>query len=222
LLAHPDDPGGWLLTAEGGAIHLRERTAVVADVHLGYEWARASGGDMVPPHSLRETIARLEWMLARAPVDRLIVAGDLVETAAPCPRTSADVRALSSWLGDRGLELVRIRGNHDAPTRPALPSTCVLDGWTIAHGDRPFAAARRIVGHHHPALRAEGVNAPCFLVGPDLIALPAFSPNAAGLNVASGTLPPPLAADLRCVAGLDGLLLDFGPLARLAGRLGRA
>ncbi len=32
---------GWLLSPEGAAIHRRERTAVIADVHLGYEWARA-------------------------------------------------------------------------------------------------------------------------------------------------------------------------------------
>ena len=32
---------GWHLTPEGAAIHLAEKTAVVADLHLGYEWARA-------------------------------------------------------------------------------------------------------------------------------------------------------------------------------------
>ena len=31
----------WRLTPEGAAVHLGEQTAVVADLHLGYEWARA-------------------------------------------------------------------------------------------------------------------------------------------------------------------------------------
>ena len=51
---------GWSLAPEGAAVHVEERTAVIADVHLGYEWARGSGGDIIPAHSLAETIAKLE------------------------------------------------------------------------------------------------------------------------------------------------------------------
>ena len=49
----------WRLAPEGAAIHLGERTAVIADVHLGYEWARGSAGDCVPAYSLDETLSRL-------------------------------------------------------------------------------------------------------------------------------------------------------------------
>ena len=42
-------PGGWTLTAEGAAVYAKDDTAVVADVHLGYEWARGDCGDCVPP-----------------------------------------------------------------------------------------------------------------------------------------------------------------------------
>ena len=73
--------GDWQLAPEGAAIHPGEKTAVIADVHLGYEWARGLAGDCVPAHSLAETLEQLESLLARAPIDRLVVAGDLVE----CP-----------------------------------------------------------------------------------------------------------------------------------------
>ena len=43
--------GVWLFTPEGAVVHRGERTAVVADVHLGYEWARGAAGDCVPAHS---------------------------------------------------------------------------------------------------------------------------------------------------------------------------
>src|SRR4051812_1629615 len=46
----------WQLTPEGAAIHPGEKTAVIADVHLGYEWARGLAGDCVPAHSLAETL----------------------------------------------------------------------------------------------------------------------------------------------------------------------
>ena len=57
---------GWQLTPEGAAIHPGERTAVIADLHLGYEWARGAAGDCVVAHSLDETLARLSLVLGRA------------------------------------------------------------------------------------------------------------------------------------------------------------
>ena len=215
-----EGPDGWVLTAEGGAFHPEASTAVVADVHLGYEWARADGGDMVPSHTLAETVAKLGRLLGRGSIDRLVVAGDLTETARYCPKTSRDVALLRGWLADRGVDLVHLAGNHDAPRKPPLPASLEVNGWTIAHGHRPIPGDRRIFGHHHPVLRGAGLTAPCFLVDDRTIALPAFSANAAGLDVASAPIPECLrdAASIRCVAGVGGTLLDFGPLARLRTR----
>src|SRR3954469_24398404 len=108
MIARPD---GWMLAPEGAAVHPSEKTAVIADVHLGYEWARASGGDCLPAHSLSETLAKLGSLLGRAPISRLVVAGDLVESPRPCRRTSADVRGLFEWLAARGVEPVPVLGN---------------------------------------------------------------------------------------------------------------
>ncbi len=150
---------------------------------------------MVPAHSLSETTDKLARLLGRATIDRLVVAGDLVESSRPCPRTNRDVHALRTWLAHRGVELVCLRGNHDPPRRPPLPISMEVGGWTIAHGHQPIMAERLMIGHHHPMLRVGGVVAPSFLVGPRLIALPAFSLNAAGLNVASTTALPPVFLD---------------------------
>ena len=57
---------------EGAVYHAGERTAVIADVHLGYEWARGAAGDCVLAHTLDESLARLVLVLARAKLDRLI------------------------------------------------------------------------------------------------------------------------------------------------------
>ncbi|HWE40331.1 MAG TPA: phosphoesterase [Isosphaeraceae bacterium] len=193
---------------------------MVADVHLGYEWARGAGGDQVPAHSLAETVAKLERVLERAKVERLIVAGDLVESARPCRQSARDVTKLERWLVGQGVELVALQGNHDPPSRPPKAETIEVAGWTIGHGHRPIAAEKVMIGHHHPVLKGDGVVAPCFLVGPRRIVLPAFSPNAAGLDVTSPALPDDLRADApRCLAGLGDELLDFGPLADLVVKL---
>jgi putative SbcD/Mre11-related phosphoesterase len=213
-------PGGWQLAPEGAAVHLDERVAVIADVHLGYEWARGTAGDCVPAHSLRETLAKLDNLLARAAIERLIVAGDLVESPAPCRPTLEDLRALNGWLRERGVALTPLAGNHDPRSVPPLPSTCEVAGWTVAHGHLPITAPRTISGHIHPVLRAGGVMAPCFLVGPSTILLPAFTSNAAGLNVSSAPLPGLLRSQsLRCIVATESELLDFGPLKSLANRL---
>jgi putative SbcD/Mre11-related phosphoesterase len=213
--------GPWRLDPEGAFVHTGERLAVVADVHLGYEWARGRQGDCVPAHSLAETIAKLSRLLARQPVGRLVVAGDLVESRRRCRRTEADVRTLRQWLGERGVELIALAGNHDPPRRPAWPDALEVDGWTIAHGHRPVGAPRAIIGHHHPVLRAGGLCTPCFLLGRNQAVLPAFSLNAAGCNVLTERIPTPCRAELlRCVVASDDGWLDFGEVAdvRLTGR----
>ncbi|WP_152052973.1 metallophosphoesterase [Tautonia marina] len=215
-----DGPTGWRLAPEGAAIFEADQVAIVADVHLGYEWARASGGDIVPSHSLGETINKFDRLLNRVPVDRLIVAGDVTESAAPCPRTARSLARLRAWFAERRVEFLMIAGNHDPRRRPPLPESITVGGWTIAHGHRPIPGDRIVFGHHHPTLKAAGRSAPCFLFDDRTIALPAFSANAAGLDVGSAPLPRALqAGTLRCVAGTGSELLDFGPLAELRARL---
>jgi putative SbcD/Mre11-related phosphoesterase len=219
----------WRLTPEGAAIHRVERTAIVADLHLGYEWARGASGDCVIAHSLDETRARLARVLERAPLARLVVAGDLVESARPCARTLNDVRQLRRWLAERGVELLTLEGNHDErlcrpgernrPSVASLQQHCAVASWTIGHGHRPIPGKRTISGHHHPVLGIERTVAPCFLVGPRNIVLPAFSANAAGCDVARAAVPREwLTIPLRCLASTGCEVLDFGPLTELRRR----
>ena len=213
-------PGGWWLTPEGATVHLGERTAVIADVHLGYEWARASAGDCVPAHSLTETLERLSCLLARAPVARLVVAGDLVESRTYCRRTSEDLRQLTDWLSERGVSLIALEGNHDPPRKAGRAATLEVAGWTIGHGHRPIAGPCTISGHHHPILRLDGISALCFLVSEKAILLPAFSLNAAGWNVLAAAPPGPWQKErTRCVASAGNELLDFGMRSSLQQRL---
>ncbi len=220
----------WHFTPERAAVFHREKTAVIADVHLGYEWARGSAGDCVVEHSLRETTTRLQALLERTPISRLIVAGDLLESARPCPYIARDLGQLKAWLENLGVSLLVLEGNHDvspflsvnATTRDGnrLPATCNVDGWTIGHGHRPLAGAKIISAHHHPVFCFRGHRAPCFLVGADRIILPAFSSDAAGCDVVSAAVPKEwLAGSLRCLVSTGDDVLDFGPITALRRRL---
>ena len=131
-----------------------------------------------------------------------------------CRRTEADVARLSRWLLDRGVSLVALAGNHDRP-RPGQNDSLDVKGWTIAHGHRPVVAPRTITGHLHPVLRADGVSARCFLVDESVIVLPAFSGNAAGVNIEALAVCLPNRRSLRCVAIAGNDVLDFGPVPSL-------
>jgi uncharacterized protein len=220
----------WLLTPDGAAIHAGEETAVIADVHLGYEWARGAAGDCVVAHSLAETQERLSRVLSRVCVSRLVVAGDLIESPRDCLRTTADVQALREWLTGQGVSTLVLEGNHDRPgDRPfratpqvpaGLPETCTIAGWTILHGHKGVAGRGTISGHHHPVFRYDGHAAPCFMVGGGRIVLPAFSANAAGCDVVTAMVPKVWrAANLRCIVSTGDELLDFGAIDELRRRL---
>ena len=171
---------------------------------------------MVPAHTLRETLEKLTQLTQRLSVRRLVVAGDLIESALPCPRTRHDVAGLAKWLADRKIELVHIHGNHEGHGPTLLPLQIELGGWSIAHGHLNLDGGRWIIGHHHPSLRVEEISAPCFLIHENWVILPAFSSNAAGLDVLGSGLPGGFRKlDFQCVVPMEGRLFDFGQLSTL-------
>src|SRR5205085_3477429 len=100
----------WLLTPERAALHLPTGTAVVADLHLGYDQVRRRGGEAVPAVGLEEALAALGAVVFRHDVRRLVIAGDLFEDG----RCAGQAAELLNWLAAAGVELVGlVPGNHD-------------------------------------------------------------------------------------------------------------
>jgi metallophosphoesterase superfamily enzyme len=204
----------WLLTPERAAVHVPTATAVVADLHLGYDQARRRAGEAVPEVCLARVLAPLATVLARQGCARLVIAGDLFE-ADWCPRLAAEFRA---WLDDIGVTLAGvIPGNHDRGLELAndLLPVCLngvdVGGWRVVHGDGELPAGRLVYGHFHPWLRWGQVSAPCYLVGASSLVLPAFSADARGASVrrVHGW------RSLRCCAIAGNEVLDIGELRDL-------
>ncbi|MCI0640974.1 MAG: metallophosphoesterase [Gemmataceae bacterium] len=184
----------WLLTPERVAVHLPSATAVVADLHLGYQEMRRQSGEAVPLTSLRKELAPLWRALKAASVQRLVIAGDLFER-----KFLAETwEELQQLLSKRKIVLAAwIPGNHDRfpngddSPRPGGrgvggegPATSIsLDGWEIVHGDEPLPRGKVVLGHWHPSVRTLGRKRPCYLVNGKTLVLPAYSADAAGVNV---------------------------------------
>src|SRR5947208_15513587 len=105
----------WLLTPQRAAIHEPTATAVIADLHLGYNEARRQAGEAVPQVELDEVIAALDSLLAVYGPQRLVIAGDLFEDG----RCANLAEVFLAWLRQAGLELAGIvPGNHDRDLKP--------------------------------------------------------------------------------------------------------
>jgi putative SbcD/Mre11-related phosphoesterase len=206
--------GEWLLTPECAAVHVPTATAVIADVHLGYDRARLECGESVPAIGLADVVARLAALFARHLPRRLVIAGDLVENHAGYGLTDG----FMNWLASADVELTAVvPGNHDQRLPSSnLPLVASADGfalgrWRVLHGDGPSPSGRALLGHFHPCFRWHGLRAPCFLVGRHRLILPAFSADAAGVNVVGD----PRWKAYRCCVAAGGQVLDFGVLGRL-------
>lgn len=209
--------GDWLLTPQRAAVHLPTATAVIADLHLGYDGVRRRGGEAVPTGSLSSALDPLRDLFTQQSIARLVIAGDLFEDG----RGHGELaEAFAGWLTDRAVQLLAlVPGNHDrglpAGSLPVCPDGVRLGEWLVIHGDRPHPGGPVVQGHEHPWFRwRSGVEGPCFLVGPDHLILPAYSTDAAGTNVLRQERWPAY----HCVAIAGERVLDFGELANLRRR----
>jgi metallophosphoesterase superfamily enzyme len=157
----------------------------------------------------------LASVLAAHAVQRLIVAGDLFEESYCGPM----VTQLLDWLYQRGVELTGVvAGNHDRGLEkgkdqlPLFPEGVELGGWRIVHGDGALPPGRLVLGHFHPCLRwTPRLAAPCYLVGPDQLLLPAYSADAAGVSV----LRQERWQSYHCYGLVGSRVLDFGEVGTL-------
>jgi putative SbcD/Mre11-related phosphoesterase len=204
----------WLLTPERAAVHLPSSTAIVADLHLGYDQARRCSGEAVPHFDLARALAPLQTLFTREGVGHLVIAGDLFEDGWS-DALATDVLTL---LGAAGVELLGfVPGNHDrrlpdgAASLPVCRDGVELGGWCVVHGDGILPDRRLVHGHFHPWLRRGPVSAPCYLVGERSLVLPAFSGDAGGVNV----LHQGRWQGYRCFAIAGDEVLDCGQMEAL-------
>jgi putative SbcD/Mre11-related phosphoesterase len=174
----------WQLTSGRFAIHVPTATAVAADLHLGYQDARQQCGDAIPSVDMEAQLAPLMRTLVDCKAKRLVIAGDLFESAFD-PKIW---RAFDTQLSRTETQFLGlIPGNHDrglakVPSDLAILSEGLEIGkWRILHGDGPLPKTPVVLGHFHPCVFRSGRKIPCYLAGEQCLVLPAYSKEAAGV-----------------------------------------
>jgi putative SbcD/Mre11-related phosphoesterase len=214
-----------------GALWVPEtRTAIIADLHLGYSWAQRRRGELGPLADAR-TREKLLGVRDQLQPSRYVFLGDVVHAPRPCEPERAWIEAILHELAS-GAKLIAVRGNHDrrfAAEFAHLSFQHVVT-WsersvTAAHGDRmDFVRPQNhtlILGHLHPALEIRdssgaGHKVPVFLANRHCLVLPAFSPFARGFDIVSG-IPPELlhcfaAEEIEVYAATGKKVARLGPL----------
>lgn len=209
---------GLVLDARRAVFLPASRTLAVADLHLGYAWAKRTRGALLPVVD-DDSADRLTELQRTYQPRRLVVLGDIVQEALALPALEKLLRDFYERLGSAS-ELIFCLGNHDRHLERLvrdwqLPVTCqhqfAIDGHELLHGDQlprlteevPFALeasprVSRLIGHEHPAFTlgdglASRAKCPAFLVADGLLVLPAFSSWAAGCEFGRQPFLGPLA-----------------------------
>ncbi|MBO8179982.1 MAG: metallophosphoesterase family protein [Archaeoglobus sp.] len=194
-----------LFTPERAAIV--GNTAVIADLHLGFENVLQEKGYAVPRMQLKEIKDRVKSIIEKYDIDRIVVAGDLKhEFSRNLPYEWEDVR---EFIESVDVELEVVRGNHDnylaailADYGIELKEKVKVGDYVVIHGHKEFEGEKIIMGHEHPAVKIRVRGAlytfPCYLVADSSkIVLPAFSPLMGGSDVLQGNFLSPILQKAR-------------------------
>ncbi len=190
---HLDD----LTLTKYGMLFIEEyETAVIADLHIGFEDVMASQGIFLPKVQKRYLLAILAEIYDRYGPKRMIIDGDFKhEFSRNMPQEWDEIEEILDYIADRS-EVVVVRGNHDNFLKGILKrrglelhDSYSLGNYFFVHGHKDVEIrGTTIIGHEHPSVTlrdeiAATAKVPCFLYSPDLIVLPALSIYAAGTDI---------------------------------------
>lgn len=159
----------------------KHKTLVIADTHLGFEESLNKNGVFIPRFHAADLIKRLNKILSRMKIDKIIINGDIKhEFKGISEQEWRNTLQIIDLLKQNCKELMLIRGNHDkilniiaAKKELKIADQIVIDDILIAHGHKmlkiPASVKTIIIGHEHPAVGLhEGARVEtfkCFLKG---------------------------------------------------------
>ncbi len=217
-----------------GMLYLEEYdTAVIADLHIGYEDVMASKGIFLPRIQHRILMDLLERIYNVYAPGTLVVNGDFKhEFSKNMHQEWNEIESVLDFITSHG-KVVVVRGNHDNFLGAILKKRGItmvnsyrVGKYLLAHGHRYVKSdSTLIIGHEHPSvtLRDEisaSVKVPCYLYSSELIVLPAMSIYASGTDITKNDFISPVLREHRGVFEIFGIDEKMGviPLGQLSSR----
>ena len=165
------------LLPERAAFWAERRLLLVADAHFGKAATFRANGIPVPHGTTTDNLARLDALIARWGVERIVFLGDFLHAREA--QGSQTIAALAAWRSThRAVAMTLVRGNHDARAGdpPAhlgieiVDESHVVGPFSLRHHPDPCDRGYVLAGHLHPGWRlgsraGDGLRLPCFWFG---------------------------------------------------------
>lgn len=175
-------------------------TAVIGDLHLGYESALEEEGMFIPRINTESIRHSLNRIIDEYEPERIVLLGDIKhDFKRSSYQAREDVRNIVRLI-DEAAEAVVIKGNHDNFLQTILSDVGVntldyidIQGFRLEHGHVDSGIRPVIIGHEHPSVRipgelSGGMKLQCYVVAEKegVIVIPPFSPFASGNDLNPG------------------------------------
>lgn len=169
-------------------------TAVLGDLHLGYESALEEEGVYIPRINTESIRDAMNNVLSEYEPKRVVLLGDIKHDFKRSKREAKEeVRKIVDLLMEAS-EVIVVKGNHDNFLQNILSDIGLmavdyvdLCGFRMEHGHVDSKVRPVIIGHEHPSVRipgalSGGIKIHCFVhqKKDGVIVLPPFSPFSAG------------------------------------------
>lgn len=175
-------------------------TAVIGDLHLGYESALEGEGMFIPRINTRSVREALNGIIDEYEPARIVLLGDIKhDFRRSSYQAREEVRQIVGLVSDAA-EAVVIKGNHDNFLQNILSDMGLLaldhidiQGFRLEHGHVDSGIRPVIIGHEHPSVKIPGelsgsMKLQCYVVArkEGVIVIPPFSPFASGNDLNPG------------------------------------
>ncbi|MBI5148621.1 metallophosphoesterase [Candidatus Pacearchaeota archaeon] len=184
----------------------RKKILVLADLHIGYEYALNKQGILVPRQQFKETLEKLKKIFdSVGKIDIVVINGDLKHEFGEISNQEwSETLKIFDFLSEKCKKIILIKGNHDTILEPlakkrnleikefvCFDDLCILHGDKILLNKEIYVSKILIIGHEHPAISLqEGAKQEiykCFLLGKwkdkKLIIQPSFLPIIEGTDI---------------------------------------
>jgi putative SbcD/Mre11-related phosphoesterase len=169
-------------------------TAVIGDLHLGYESALEEEGVYIPRMNTKSIRDAINGILSEYEPERVVLLGDIKHDFKRSKREAREeVRKIIELIMEVS-DVTVVKGNHDNFLQNILSDVGLITadyvdmcGFRMEHGHEDSKVRPVIIGHEHPSVRIPGaigggMKMHCFVHQKEegIIVLPPFSPFSSG------------------------------------------
>jgi hypothetical protein len=185
---------GITITEYSAAVLEKERTGVIADLHIGME----ETGMISTRVQTAEMVKKAKMLIRDYGLETLVFNGDLKFSFGRGLRQEWD--ELENYIREIGklVKIVAIKGNHDFYLQNIIRGSEIMEiyetgRFRVTHGNLDLQPSKKqltIIGHDHPAVKVRDelgamheYQAYMFMKKENVLVLPSFNPLSIGFNI---------------------------------------